>query len=151
MYRQTRFMLFNVMRGKHGNAASTPGQCNAISGSPDLKYCRNHKTLCYNLHFREMARNETHTRRFLVAGRVQGVGYRNFVQQLAEELDLCGYVRNRRDGRVEVLAIGAPEELRRLRQALEKGPRMSRVAKVIEEPATLDTRYERDFTVEMTI
>ena len=98
-----------------------------------------------------MVRNENPPRRYFVAGRVQGVGYRNFVQQLAEELDLRGYVRNRRDGRVEVLAIGAPEKLRRLRQALEKGPLMSRVTEVIEEPATRDTRYEAGFTVEMTI
>ena len=38
-----------------------------------------------------------------------------------------------------------------LRQALEKGPLMSRVTEVIEEPATGDTRYEAGFTVEMTI
>jgi hypothetical protein len=47
--------------------------------------------------------------------------------------------------------MGAPEKLRRLRQALEKGPLMSRVTEVIEEPATQDTRYERGFVVEMTI
>ena len=98
-----------------------------------------------------MDRNEHHARRFYVAGRVQGVGYRYFVQELAAELRLRGYVRNLRDGRVEVLAIGSKETLRRVRQALEKGPMMSHVAEVIEEPAHLDTRYEGDFTVEMTI
>jgi acylphosphatase len=98
-----------------------------------------------------MERNENHARRFFVAGRVQGVGYRNFVQQLAAELRLCGYVRNRRDGRVEVLAIGAPDKLRGLCRALEQGPMMSRVAEVREEPAAPDPRYERGFTVEMTI
>ena len=98
-----------------------------------------------------MDRNENHARRFFVTGRVQGVGYRYFVQELAQQLGLCGYVRNLRDGRVEVLAIGPPETLRLARQGLQKGPMMSRVAEVIEEPATLDTRYDGDFTVEMTI
>jgi acylphosphatase len=98
-----------------------------------------------------MQQDENHSRRFFVAGRVQGVGYRYFVQQLAEDLDLRGYVRNLRDGRVEVLAIGSPEKLRRLRQELEKGPLMSRVTDVIEEPATLDTRYDTSFSVEITI
>ena len=98
-----------------------------------------------------MERDEHHARRFFVVGRVQGVGYRYFVQELAQELGLRGYVRNLRDGRVEVLAIGSPETLRLVRQALEKGPMMSLVAEVIEEPASLDTRYDSDFTVEMTI
>jgi acylphosphatase len=98
-----------------------------------------------------MVKEENYTRRFFVAGRVQGVGYRYFVQEKAEELGLCGYVRNLRDGRVEVLAIGSGEKLRRLRQELEKGPIMSRVTEVIEEPATLDSQYDRGFTVEMTI
>jgi acylphosphatase len=99
----------------------------------------------------QMNRNENQARRFFLAGRVQGVGYRYFVQELAQELGLRGYVRNLRDGRVEVLAIGSPETLRLVRQALQKGPMMSRVSEVIEEPATLDTRYDNDFTVEMTI
>jgi len=98
-----------------------------------------------------MGKEEQHARHFFVAGRVQGVGYRIFVQQLAEELDLHGYVRNRRDGRVEVFAMGTPEKMRRLRQALEKGPMMARVAEVTEEPGLPDTRYEGSFTVEFTV
>jgi acylphosphatase len=98
-----------------------------------------------------MNRNENQARRFFVAGRVQGVGYRYFVQELAQELGLRGYVRNLRDGRVEVLAIGSPETLRLVRQALQQGPMMSRVAEVIEEPATREPRYDKDFTLEMTV
>jgi acylphosphatase len=98
-----------------------------------------------------MNRNENQARRFFVAGRVQGVGYRYFVQELAQELGLRGYVRNLRDGRVEVLAIGSSGTLRLLRQALQKGPMMSRVADVIEEPATPEPRYDKDFTLEMTV
>jgi acylphosphatase len=98
-----------------------------------------------------MDKEEQHARHFFVVGRVQGVGYRIFVQQLAEELDLHGYVRNRRDGRVEVFAMGRPEKMRRLRQALEKGPMMSRVAEVTEEPGVPDKRYEGSFAVEFTV
>jgi acylphosphatase len=90
-------------------------------------------------------------RRFFAAGRVQGVGYRVFAQQAAEELGLRGYVRNRRDGRVEVFAMGTPEKLRQLGKELEKGPMMSRVTEVNEEPATVDTRYLETFAVEYTL
>ena len=45
---------------------------------------------------------EKQAKRFYVSGQVQGVGYRYFVQQVAERLGLMGYVRNLRDGRVEL-------------------------------------------------
>ncbi len=90
-------------------------------------------------------------RRFFVSGRVQGVGYRIFVQEVADRLGLRGFVRNRRDGRVEVFAAGTLGQLRELRAELNQGPFMSRVVDVLEEPATLDTRYGDSFSVEMTI
>jgi acylphosphatase len=99
----------------------------------------------------EMTKKETHARRFLVSGRVQGVGYRIFVQDAAQELDLYGYVRNRSDGRVEVFAMGPWEKLLQLRNELEKGPMMAWVTEVSEEPANVDTRYSEDFSVEHTI
>lgn len=99
----------------------------------------------------EMKKEATVARRFFVAGRVQGVGYRIFAQQAAEELGLHGYVRNRRDGRVEVFAMGAAEKLRQLGKELEKGPMMARVTEVNEEPATVDARYSDVFTVEYTL
>ena len=71
---------------------------------------------------------------FLVKGRVQGVGFRWFVHREASELDLHGWVRNTEDGDVEVVAAGAEENLSELRTALRKGPRGSRVDKVIEHP-----------------
>jgi acylphosphatase len=98
-----------------------------------------------------MAKIEIQARKFLVSGRVQGVGYRIFVQDAAQELDLHGYVRNRRDGRVEVLAIGPWEKLLQLRKELEKGPMMARVMEVSEELASVDTRYSDGFSVEHTI
>lgn len=98
-----------------------------------------------------MKEKEKQARRFFVAGRVQGVGYRVFVQRLAGELELQGYVRNRQDGRVEVMAMGEPEKLRLLRKELKKGPMMARVTEVNEEPATVDVRYSESFTVEYTL
>ncbi len=98
-----------------------------------------------------MKEKEKQARRFFVAGRVQGVGYRVYVQGLAEELELEGYTRNRQDGRVEVFAMGEPEKLRLLRKELKKGPMMARVTEVNEEPATVDTRYSGNFTVEYTL
>lgn len=69
----------------------------------------------------------------IVEGRVQGVGFRNFVYDNALRLGLTGWVRNRWDGDVEVLAEGDRRSLERLLQALERGPRMSFVSKVTHE------------------
>ena len=104
-----------------------------------------------NLKIWDMKKEATQARRFFVSGRVQGVGYRIFAQRAAEELGLSGYVRNRHDGRVEVFAMGTAEKLRQLGKELEKGPMMARVTDVNEEPATVDTHYSDDFTVEYTL
>lgn len=89
-------------------------------------------------------------RRYVVTGRVQGVGYRNFVEHLAGKIQVDGYVKNRRDGSVEVLAIGTPENLQKLRKGLEKGPMMARVSGVSEEPSAVESRYMGNFTIEFT-
>ena len=69
-------------------------------------------------------------RRYRVFGDVQGVGFRSFVWREARRIDLAGWVRNRFDGSVEVLAEGSPQELDRLAAVLAAGPRMSRVERV---------------------
>jgi len=69
---------------------------------------------------------------FLIQGRVQGVGFRWFVQREAGELELRGWVRNTEEGDVEVLAAGDPADLDDLRASLKRGPRGSRVDRVIE-------------------
>jgi len=69
---------------------------------------------------------------FLIQGRVQGVGFRWFVHREASELDLRGWVRNTEDGDVEVVASGSAEDLAELRQSLRRGPRGSRVDRLIE-------------------
>jgi acylphosphatase len=73
--------------------------------------------------------------RFLVRGRVQGVGFRWFVEREAHLLGVGGWVRNNPDGRVEVLAIGTLEQLAGLRSRLQEGPRAARVDKVEESEA----------------
>jgi acylphosphatase len=74
----------------------------------------------------------------LVRGRVQGVGFRWFVQKAASSLGVNGYTRNLDDGRVEVYAVGSPEQLNELAGLLWKGPRMSDVRGVDEEEAALE-------------
>jgi len=95
-------------------------------------------------------RQDVVARRYIVSGRVQGVGFRNYVEHVAEKLGIDGYVRNQRDGSVEVLAVAEPERLKRLRSALEKGPTLSRVDKVREEPERLDERYVGQFVIEVS-
>jgi acylphosphatase len=89
-------------------------------------------------------------RRYMVTGHVQGVGYRNYVEHTAGKLNVDGYVRNRRDGSVEVFAMGTTEELQKLRKALERGPIMAQVARVAEEPSDVEAKYIGNFTVEFT-
>lgn len=69
---------------------------------------------------------------YLVKGRVQGVGFRWFVQREAAEIGLKGWVRNTDEGHVEIVAAGDSEDLAELKDALRKGSRGSRVDAVIE-------------------
>jgi len=69
---------------------------------------------------------------YRVRGRVQGVGFRWFVEREAQTLGIAGWVRNRSDGTVEVLAQGTREQLFALRSKLQQGPRASRVDDVEE-------------------
>lgn len=74
-------------------------------------------------------------RRFVVRGRVQGVGFRWFVEREAHMLGVSGWVRNNADGSVEVLAMGTREQLSGLRSRLQQGPRAARVDAVEEKDA----------------
>jgi len=69
---------------------------------------------------------------FLIQGRVQGVGFRWYVQREAGKLDLRGWVRNTEEGEVEVVASGTAEELAELRASLRRGPRGARVDRLVE-------------------
>lgn len=72
--------------------------------------------------------------RFLVRGRVQGVGFRYFAQRHAREQGLAGWVRNREDGAVEGEAAGSPAAIERFLAALRQGPRSARVDEVSAAP-----------------
>ncbi len=91
---------------------------------------------------------ERSARRYLVSGMVQGVGYRYYAQRTAQQLGLAGYVKNLRDGRVEVYAIGAPDSFAALKAALERGPQFARVSGVSEEQDQLDPRFANEFSIE---
>ena len=71
-------------------------------------------------------------RRYFISGEVQGVGFRFFAQRVAARHQVAGYVRNLRDGRVEVLAEGTPESIEGLKHDLAAGPAQARVEQVEE-------------------
>lgn len=72
----------------------------------------------------------TQCQRFLVYGRVQGVGFRASTRQQARALELAGWVRNDAQGFVEVYACGEPEQLRSLQEWLQQGPAAAQVSHV---------------------
>ena len=80
-------------------------------------------------------------------GRVQGVGFRAFVEHAATRIGVRGWARNADDGSVEVYASGTPEQLSELSSYLWRGPRMSEVRHVeeteapVEECADFQIRY----------
>jgi acylphosphatase len=82
-------------------------------------------------------------RKFLIRGRVQGVGYRYFADGVASELGICGYVKNLWDGNVEVYAIGDVVALEELKRQLAEGPRSARVTAIDESDEPVDKRYNR--------
>ena len=66
----------------------------------------------------------------VIQGRVQGVGFRYFVEEKGRHLGLNGWVRNLRNGQVEVLASGEEEEISLLLSALKRGPGLAKVTHV---------------------
>lgn len=68
-----------------------------------------------------------YARCFLVRGRVQGVGFRWFVEREAHILKIAGWVRNNPDGTVEILAQGTRDQLAGLHSRLREGPRAARI------------------------
>jgi acylphosphatase len=82
----------------------------------------------------------------VVEGKVQRVGYRDYVEQAAKELELVGFVRNRSDGSVIVLAQGEPEKLRQLVEYLHEGSVLAQVSGVSVEWGTAMDVYD-EFSV----
>ena len=83
-------------------------------------------------------------RRFLISGRVQGVGYRYFAREVAVREGVTGWVRNLSDGRVEARVEGEVEAVTRVERALRSGPGGARVDDVFvdfEEPSGTYTTF----------
>ena len=81
-------------------------------------------------------------RRYVVKGRVQRVGFRFFVEDAARRERILGYVRNRHDGGVEVVAEGDADAMERFEMAVRRGPSGARVDDV----ETTDTGASNRFT-----
>lgn len=80
-------------------------------------------------------------RRWLVTGRVQGVGFRNYIQKHARKLGLTGYAKNLADGQVEVHAVGDSSTLDSLSGYVRRGPMLADVRTIDEQLADL-VRYD---------
>ena len=86
---------------------------------------------------------KTLSRKYLVSGRVQGVGYRVFVQKTARDLGVRGWARNLDDGRVEVFGIGSSHQLDYLERELRLGPPAAEVRRVnVEDQSIAGVRIE---------
>ncbi len=82
-----------------------------------------------------------------VHGRVQGVGFRWYVVEMARKLGLAGWVKNRPDGRVELAAAGTREALDKLAAAVRAGPRGARIEDVRVVPAVPESDCESPFRI----
>jgi acylphosphatase len=81
-----------------------------------------------------------------IAGRVQGVGYRDSMVMAARQLGLVGWVRNRLDGTVEAYAAGADQDIDSLIEWARRGPPAARVTEVAVDAADAEsapTSFER--------
>ena len=85
-------------------------------------------------------------RRYIISGRVQGVGFRYFAQAAAARENLHGWVRNLPDGRVEAAAEGEADAMERFERALRHGPPGARVEQ-LEIEHTVPGGRDTGFTV----
>lgn len=79
----------------------------------------------------------------IVEGRVQGVGFRYFIKNTAAELHITGWVRNRFDDRVEILAQGTAGDLTRFIAAVRIGPVSALVTDLVINWLPVESRFER--------
>jgi acylphosphatase len=82
-----------------------------------------------------------------VRGKVQGVGFRWFVREVARRSSLSGWVRNLEDGGVEIVVAGTPEALDHLIAAVKQGPPNARVEAVSQRAVPSDAALPSPFTV----
>nr|WP_320292820.1 acylphosphatase [Borreliella sinica]WPM06322.1 acylphosphatase [Borreliella sinica] len=83
-------------------------------------------------------------RQYFISGKVQGVGFRFFTEQVANNIGLKGFVKNLNDGRVEIVAFSnTKEQLKKFEKLLKNGNRYSNVENI--ETKTLDENYPFQF------
>jgi acylphosphatase len=82
------------------------------------------------------------TRKYILTGRVQGVGFRWFTKRLADKYAIKGYVQNQYDGSVLVVAQGTQEMIDPFERALSKGPSYAWVDKIRTEPPDNDQSFQ---------
>lgn len=87
------------------------------------------------------------SRRWIVRGQVQGVGFRWFVMREAQRLQLNGFARNLRDGTVEVVSQGPEASLDALEQQLKQGPAHAHVAAVERLQVPLELHVPASFEI----
>jgi len=87
------------------------------------------------------------TARWIVVGRVQGVGFRWFVREQARRWGVCGWVRNCADGSVEIAAAGADESLAGLLAAVRRGPEGAAVDDVHPAAAPPENEFPEPFSI----
>lgn len=94
-----------------------------------------------------MSENNTVQKHLVIQGRVQGVGFRYFTRQHADDLDLTGWVKNLPDGSVETVISGEPDSVEEMLRRLQKGPVSARVDNVKEIRSGNERESFRDFSI----
>ncbi len=95
--------------------------------------------------------SETITRRLIVRGHVQGVGYRNYLEYKALQLGVSGWVRNRLDGSVEAVVHGAPQAVTAIIECAQRGPRASQVSGVTISDVAVAEDFRGRFEIRQTL
>lgn len=86
-----------------------------------------------------MSKTATFSRKHLwIAGRVQGVGFRQAMRSVAQQLGVAGWCRNRKDGRVEAEVWGEMASVQKLLMWCQEGPRNAEVAEIVVEDMPVD-------------
>ncbi|MBM3699805.1 MAG: acylphosphatase [Actinobacteria bacterium] len=85
--------------------------------------------------------SQTKTYRLTVSGRVQGVGYRYFVEDSAVFLGVKGFVRNMPDNKVEIVCQGDEKSMEQFFTSVKKGPAFARVDEIIKDRISNDINY----------
>ena len=84
---------------------------------------------------------------YIIKGKVQGVGFRYFTKEQAEQLSLSGWVKNLADGSVETVASGDENTLTEFKKKLNQGPPLSRVDSIIERDISLQNEIFHCFDI----